>query len=55
MRGGVIRPLIRRRVPVSDPIAGFGPVTVNRTKAGAQRRLSEFDAANLPRQPKRKK
>ena len=45
--GGVIRLLIRRRVPVSDPIAGFGLVKVKRTKSGSQRRLSEFDAADL--------
>jgi antitoxin PrlF len=52
--GGVIRLLIRRRVPVSDPVAGFGLVKVKRTKIGRQRRLSEFDSADLIRRPRRK-
>jgi antitoxin PrlF len=52
--GGVIRLLIRRRVPVSDPVAGFGLVKVKRTKAGSKRRLSEFDAADLLRRANRK-
>jgi AbrB family looped-hinge helix DNA binding protein len=52
--GGVIRLLIRRRVPVSVPLAGFGLVKVKRTKAGSQRRLSEFDAADLLKRPRRK-
>jgi antitoxin PrlF len=45
--GGVIRLLVRRRVPVSDPSAGFGLVKVKPAKAGTQRRLSDFDAADL--------
>ena len=45
--GGVIRLLVRRRVPTSDPMAGFGLVKVKRVKAGSQRRLSKFDAADL--------
>ena len=45
--GGVIRLLVRRRVPTSDPLAGFGLVKVKRAKAGSQRRLSKFDAADL--------
>ena len=44
--GGVIRLLIRRRVPASDPAAGFGLVKVKPSKSGA-RKLSEFDAAHL--------
>jgi antitoxin PrlF len=44
--GGVIRLLIRRRVPASDPAAGFGLVKVKPSKSGT-RRLSEFDAADL--------
>jgi len=51
--GGVIRLLVRRRVPVSDPIAGFGLVKVKRTKNGSKRRLSEFDAADMLRRPHR--
>jgi len=47
--GGVIRLLVRRRVPVSDPAAGFGLVKVKPAKDGTQRRLSQFDAANLLR------
>jgi len=45
--GGVIRLLVRRRVPTSDPMAGFGLVKVKRAKAGVQRKLSTFDAADL--------
>ena len=52
--GGVIRLLVRRRVPVSDPAAGFGLVKVKRTKTGSQRRLSEFDSAALLKRPRRK-
>jgi AbrB family looped-hinge helix DNA binding protein len=52
--GGVIRLLIRRRVPVSDPLAGFGLVKVKRTKTGSQRRLSDFDPASLLKRPRRK-
>jgi hypothetical protein len=32
---------------VSDPSAGFGLVKVKPAKAGTQRRLSDFDAADL--------
>jgi AbrB family looped-hinge helix DNA binding protein len=52
--GGVIRLLVRRRVPVSDPVAGFGLVKVKRTKTGNQRRLSQFDSAELLKQRSRK-
>lgn len=52
--GGVIRLLVRRRVPVSDPVAGFGLVKVKRTKTGNQRRLSQFDSADLLEQRRRK-
>jgi len=52
--GGVIRLLVRRRVPVSDPVAGFGLVKVKRTKTGNQRRLSQFDSADLLKQRRRK-
>jgi AbrB family looped-hinge helix DNA binding protein len=52
--GGVIRLLIRRRVPVSDPVAGFGLVKVKRTKTGNQRRLSQFDPADLIKKRRRK-
>ncbi len=44
--GGVIRLLVRRRVAVSDPIAGFGLVKVKPARAGIRRRLSEFDSAD---------
>jgi hypothetical protein len=53
--GGVIRLLVRRRVPVSDPIAGFGLVKIKRARAGSQRRLSDFDAADLLKRPRKKK
>ena len=52
--GGVIRLLVRRRVPVSDPVAGFGLVKVKRTNGRYQRRLSEFDSAGMLRRPRRK-
>jgi AbrB family looped-hinge helix DNA binding protein len=52
--GGVIRLLIRRRVPVSDPVAGFGLVKVRRTKPGVQRHLSTFDSADLLRAHRKK-
>jgi AbrB family looped-hinge helix DNA binding protein len=42
---GAIRLRIRRRVPISDPAIGFGLVKIKRARAGTQRRLSEFDAA----------
>lgn len=51
--GGVIRLLIRRRVPASDPAAGFGLVKVKPSKSGA-RKLSEFDAADLLKRPRAK-
>ncbi len=53
--GGVIRLLVRRRVPISDPIAGFGLVKIKRARAGSQRRLSDFDAADLLKRPRKKK
>jgi AbrB family looped-hinge helix DNA binding protein len=45
--GGVIRLLVRRRVPVSDPAAGFGLIKAKPPRGGATRRLSEFDPAQL--------
>ena len=53
--GGVIRLVVRRRVPISDPIAGFGLVKIKRARAGSQRRLSDFDAADLLKRPRKKK
>jgi hypothetical protein len=53
--GGVIRLLIRRRVPISDPNAGFGLVKIKRAKAGSRRRLSDFDAADLLERPRKRK
>ena len=47
--GGVIRLLVRRRVQVTDPAAGFGLVKVKRAKNGIQRRLSDFNASDLLR------
>jgi antitoxin PrlF len=52
--GGVIRLLIRRRVPPSDPAAGFGLVKVKPAPSGT-RRLSQFDAADLLKRQRRKK
>ena len=48
--GGSIRLLVRRRVPPSDPAAGYGLVKVPPSPAGRPpRRLSQFDAAALLR------
>ena len=46
--GGVIRLLVRRRVAVSDPAAGFGLIKVG-SAGGRERRLSSFDPANMLR------
>ena len=53
--GGTIRLLVRRRVPRSDPPAGYGLIKVKRSRVSAQpRRLSDFDPASLVRERKRK-
>lgn len=53
--GGSIRLIVRRRVPPSDPEAGFGLIKVPKPSAGtAPRRLSEFDAASLVARPRRR-
>jgi AbrB family looped-hinge helix DNA binding protein len=53
--GGVIRLLVRRRVAVSDPIAGFGLVKIKRAKSGSRRRLSDFDPADLLKRSRKKR
>ena len=53
--GGVIRLLVRRRVAVSDPIAGFGLVRIKRARGAPARRLSDFGAADLLKRPRKKK
>ncbi|HEY6456000.1 MAG TPA: AbrB/MazE/SpoVT family DNA-binding domain-containing protein [Steroidobacteraceae bacterium] len=53
--GGVIRLVIRRRLTVSDPIAGFGMVKVKPPKSGGQRRLAEFDPAGMVQRSRGKK
>lgn len=45
--GGVIRLVVRRRVAVTEPAAGYGLVKARSTKRAGGRRLSEFDAASL--------
>lgn len=46
-QGGTICLLVRRRIPQSDPAAGYGMVKVKRKpSSGRSRRLSEFDAAS---------
>lgn len=47
--GGSIRLVVRRRVPRSDPAAGYGLVRVKPRRGGSPRRLSEFDAAAVLR------
>lgn len=44
--GGSIRLVVRRRIASSDPAAGYGMIKP-KPRAGAPRRLSEFDAATL--------
>jgi len=51
---GVIRLKILRRVPRSDPAAGFGLVKIKPARAGTQRRLSEFDPAESLRTARKK-
>jgi antitoxin PrlF len=41
--GGVIRLIIKRRIPPSDPKAGYGLVKLAST--GVKRRLGDFDVA----------
>jgi len=53
--GGVIRLVIRRRLSISDPIAGFGMVKVKSLKSGGQRRLAEFDPAGMLQRSRGKK
>ncbi len=53
--GGAIRLRIRRQVPISDPAVGFGLVKIKPARAGTQRRLSEFDAAESMKRSRPKK
>lgn len=51
--GGVIRLLVRRRIAPSEPAAGYG---LFKPAAGpAPRRLSDFDAAQLPQAQRRRR
>lgn len=52
---GVIRLKIRRQVARTDPAVGFGLVKVTPARPGTQRRLSDFDAAELMRGARKKK
>jgi antitoxin PrlF len=45
--GGAIRLVVRRRVPPSDPAAGYGLVQAKQPKSAGARRLSDFDPALL--------
>lgn len=44
--GGTIRLVVRRRVPPSDPAAGYGLVKIQPSPKGP-RRLADFDPAQL--------
>ena len=44
---GVIRLLVRRRLKVSEPAAGYGMIRIERAPTDAPRRLSDFDPASL--------
>jgi AbrB family looped-hinge helix DNA binding protein len=43
--GEAIRLVVRRRVPGTDPTAGYGLIKVRPPRRGRKRRLSDFDAA----------
>ena len=45
--GGIIRLLVRRRLPPSDPAAGYGLIKVQRAETAGTRKLSDFDPASL--------
>ena len=45
--GGVIRLVVRRRVAVTDPVAGYGSIKVRPAGRAGERRLGDFDAAAL--------
>jgi AbrB family looped-hinge helix DNA binding protein len=47
--GGTIRLLVRRRLPPSDPGAGYGLIKVHRPDASQARKLSDFDPASMLR------
>ena len=47
--GGSIRLLIRRRLPPSDPGAGYGLIKVERPAGSPVRKLSDFDPASVVR------
>lgn len=49
--GGSIRLVIRRRVPPTDPLAGYGMIKIR--PRGRVRRLSDFDPATLTRKARR--
>ena len=46
---GAIRLLVRRRLPPSDPAAGYGMIKIERSGKATSRKLSEFDPATLVR------
>ena len=43
--GGTIRLVVRRRIPRSDPEAGYGMIKVKPRPGRRRRRLLDFDAA----------
>ncbi len=51
--GGVIKLLVRRRVPATDAAAGYGMVKVAPPAPGVSRRLADFDPATLARRSQR--
>ena len=51
--GGAIRLLVRRRLPPSDPDAGYGLIKIKRPDGAPARKLSEFDPASLVRRKDR--
>lgn len=51
--GEAIRLVVRRRVPATDPAAGYGLIKVRPPRRGRKRRrLSDFDAAAVLARPK---
>ncbi len=47
--GGAIRLLVRRRLPPSDPGAGYGLMKIQRSDGAPSHKLSDFDPASLVR------
>ena len=45
--GGTIRLIVRRRIARCDPAAGYGMIKVKRRRSTGERRLADFDPADM--------